>query len=292
MITFFTTCKNFTGLFGVIQNNAIKSWFSLGIPVEVIVFGNAEGLEDLKIELPIVHIREVKAFEVRVPYINAMFQKANEIAKYDIVCFLNADIIVTPPFVEKMLAVHNKLLKNYLVVGQRINFEIDELLEFGGGWVERLKNYTSKGELHDAEGSDLFLFPKGQYGVGTIPDLLVGRPGWDLWMIFDARQKRYKTIDLSRDYLIFHQNHDYSHKISNEVKRKEEDNRNYFFIPEKARYIFQLYACDYEVIDGKVVKKNAFENIAATVYHHELLFGKSNLRYWWWRFLMLFYKNK
>jgi len=288
MITFFTTCKNFTGTFGIIQQNALRCWFALGVPTEVIVFGQSEGLDTLKQELPIVHVPNIRTFEGRIPYISSMFNKANEIAKYDIVCFLNADILVTPLFVEKIVSIHQKLKRNYLIVGQRINFDLKELLSFGEGWQERLSQFTSNGEIHDANGSDLFVFPKGQFAEGTMPDLLVGRPGWDLWMLFNSRQKKYKTIDLSTEYLIFHQNHDYSHKIKNETKRQEEDQYNYEFIPEKARYIFQLSTCDHEMKNGELVAKNQYKHLSTTLYHNELLFGRLNWKYFYYRLLVLF----
>jgi hypothetical protein len=290
MITFFTTCKNFTGLFGVIQTNALKCWHSLGIPIEVIVFGNSQGLEELKKVLPIVHVPEINAFEGRVPYINAMFQKANEIAKYDILCFLNADILLTGEFVKIISEIHKKLKSNYLIVGQRINIDVDFLINFEKDFENELKLLANKGSIHHSNGSDLFVFAKGQYPLGSIPDLLVGRSGWDLWMIFNSRQKRYKTIDLSNHYLIYHQNHDYSHKVANVKLREEEDQRNYLFIKDpRARYIFQLNTCDYEVDEGAVKKKNPFENLSATIFHHELLFGKRNLKYIWLRFIHLFF---
>src|ERR1044072_5734824 len=107
MITLFTTTKNFQGHFGLIQRNAIRSWFKLKIPVEVIIFGNAKGIEEVLDNYPIVHIPDIRSKDNKIPFINEMFSRASEVASYPTLCFLNADIILHDQFVETVLKVVN-----------------------------------------------------------------------------------------------------------------------------------------------------------------------------------------
>ena len=44
MLTLFSTCKPFHGHNGVIQRNALKSWRLLHPDIEIILFGDDEGV--------------------------------------------------------------------------------------------------------------------------------------------------------------------------------------------------------------------------------------------------------
>src|SRR5690606_28940499 len=120
---------------------------------------------------------------------NSMFYIANDIAKNKILCFLNADIIITDKFIESLLGIQEIAKKNYLVVGQRFDSHFDYLIDFqNNDWYPDLINENElKMEIHPPFGSDFFAFSKGQYPTGSLPDLLVGRNGWDNYMFYDTR---------------------------------------------------------------------------------------------------------
>jgi flavin-dependent dehydrogenase len=52
-------------------------------------------------------------------------------------------------------------------------------------------------------------FPKSCYQ--DIPAFIIGRAGWDNWMIYKARKEGWPVIDCTPSVMIVHQNHDYSH---------------------------------------------------------------------------------
>jgi hypothetical protein len=256
MLTIFTTTKKFTGHNAIIQNNAIKSWAKLALPVEIIVFGKIEG-ENVQIQdIPIINITEINSFEDRIPYINDMFCKASQLAKYNYVCFLNADIILTDGFLDVIKNLIKCGKKTFLAVGQRIDFDITQELQCEKNISYELEKYKASYKIHPPYGSDIFIFPKNQYNLSNIPALLVGRPGWDLWMIFNARQRHIPLIDLSKTYLIYHQNHDYNHKIKDLQEKKKEDNHNYNFLPQQYKYIFILEFCDYNLVVDNLKRKH------------------------------------
>ncbi len=91
--------------------------------------------------------------------------------------------------------------------------------------------------------------------------LVVGRPGWDLWMIYDARKKGYQVIDLSMVYKVYHQNHDYSHKkkIFTSNLEEPESKWNLSFLPENLKFTFTLEACDYYVNENFNLTKSSFK---------------------------------
>src|SRR5579864_9113444 len=98
MITFFTTAKAFGGHSGVIQRNALQSWKLLDPNVEIILFGDDDGAGEAARELGIRHEPEVARNPIGLPYINYMFDRAEEIASHDVLCYINCDIILTSDF--------------------------------------------------------------------------------------------------------------------------------------------------------------------------------------------------
>ncbi len=68
---------------------------------------------------------------------------------------------------------------------------------------------ASEGRRHPSSGMDYFVFPRGM--LKNMPDFAVGRPGWDNWMIFNARVLRIPVIDATGAVTAIHQNHDYAH---------------------------------------------------------------------------------
>ena len=88
--------------------------------------------------------------------------------------------------------------------------DIADPLEFTNGWQDRLRTTVqSRGTLHRPAGSDFFLFPASCYS--EVPDITIGRAGWDNWMIYKARKERWPVIDGTPSMTIIHQNHDYAH---------------------------------------------------------------------------------
>src|SRR6266851_4096290 len=100
MITFFTTAKPFNGHNGVIQRNALTSWKLLHPDVEVILFGDEEGAAEVCAELELRHEPHVERHESGFKYIDRIFDEAQKLARYDIVCYVNCDIILTSDFLE------------------------------------------------------------------------------------------------------------------------------------------------------------------------------------------------
>jgi hypothetical protein len=272
MITFFTTTKAFEGKNKINQVNALKSWLIGG--AEVIVFGESPGLSEISKELKLHLIPDIKCSQNGVPLINHMFAKASEVSKFSICCFINADILLTNDFFLHVNKICKNLKEKYLIVGQRVDLEVDEYIDFNEGWEKTL---FERGTLHNPSGSDYFIFPKGQYNLNNMPDLVVGRPGWDLWMIYNARKNKYKTIDLSYSVKVLHQNHDYSHKVKNEDKRKEEDVFNFKFFPKGQHNMYTLEACNYYFWNNKLYKNFARGDFNLFKQHEYFLFGDSFL---------------
>jgi hypothetical protein len=210
LLTIFSTPKPFTNPhIAVIQRNAIRSWLALGADVQVILVGEEEGLAETARELSVQHIPEVARNSEGTPLLSSIFHEAREAARGCLLTYVNADIILFPDI---LAAAHdaNQQEIDFLMVGRRWDLNVEQELTFEKNWAETLRQDAhTHGKLHDAKGSDYFVFPAHLYT--NLPDFAIGRAGWDNWMIYYARTQGWPVIDATSSVTIIHQQHDYSH---------------------------------------------------------------------------------
>jgi len=192
MLTIFTCPKPFEGHIGIIQENAVRSWMKLPIPVEIILFGDEPGIAEVSEWYGVRHIRDIKKNRYGTPLLNDVFEQAYCHAVYTTLCYVNADIILLPDIILALRNVQESICSNYLLVGQR--WDLDT-----GNRVNR----------HPPLGSDFFVFPK-ETRI-QLPPFAIGRAGWDNWMIYHALKSGITVIDISPVTTVIHQNHSYNH---------------------------------------------------------------------------------
>jgi hypothetical protein len=209
MLTFFTTAKPFRGHDGIIQRNALKSWKLLHPDVEVILFGDDEGAAEVCAEFGIRHEPQVERFQAKMPYVNSMFARAQQIARHQYLCYSNCDIVLLKDFWQAF-QIARTWKKQFLLVGERWDTDITEPIDFSRpDWADGLRQFAlSKGLHQDAYWIDFFLFPKGLYT--DMPPLIVGYCHWDNWMIWKALSSRIPVLDATRFVVPVHQNHGYT----------------------------------------------------------------------------------
>jgi len=169
-----------------------------------------------------------------------------------------------------------------LVVGQRWDFD-NEAGEwsFDDHWEARYLEGIRK-TIHAPAGSDWFLFRKGQYPDGRLPPLVIGRPGWDLCMLYHARRERMPVVDVSTRYLVFHQNHDYRHKKAtyDSIYDDPEAMFNLTELPEDGKFLFTLLACNREVSRSGVLEPCCARGDGEKFLAIERVLGTSVLHRW------------
>src|SRR5262249_7427243 len=111
MLTLFTTAKAFIGHSGMIQRNALKSWTLLDPDVEVILFGDDEGAAEIARELGLRHEPFVERNEFGTKRIDWIFQRAQQIARHDLLCYSNCDMVYTGGFRNAFKAVQSRFAK-------------------------------------------------------------------------------------------------------------------------------------------------------------------------------------
>jgi hypothetical protein len=145
MLTFFTTAKPFCGHHAIIQRNALKSWTLLHSDVEVILFGDEEGAAQTAEELGLRHEPQVERNELGTKRLDTMFCRAQKIARHDVLCYINCDILLLRDFSDAVKRVRQAHAQ-FLMVGRRWDTEIGESLNFAGhDWESRLRTRVLRG---------------------------------------------------------------------------------------------------------------------------------------------------
>ena len=253
LITLFSAPKPFTDPhIATIQHNAVRSW-SLLPDVDVILLGEETGLAEAARELGVKHIPHVERNANGTPLISSMIELARENSNSDLLCIINADMILMPDFVEAARTLRLKR-DTFVLLSQRWDLDVTQPIEFTQGWQNRLLSMVHRqGILHRPAGSDFFLFPRSCYT--SIPDFTIGRAGWDNWMIYKARREGWPVIDCTPSVMIVHQNHDYSHLPGGRPHYEHPDtNENIRLAGGQANIRYTILDATHQLVDGTLVR--------------------------------------
>ena len=171
--------------------------------------GDDPGTKETAIEFGVRHIPNVACNEYGTPRVDSIYELAAAAAKYEVMCHVNADIILMNDFMSAVQQVTNKH-GSFLLMGQRWNVDIEEPLDYPEGWEENLRSLVAeKGSLGARTGMDYLVFPKKF--TQDIPPFAIGRTAYDQWFIYRARRQGLAVVDATPVVMDIHQNHDYAH---------------------------------------------------------------------------------
>ena len=249
-ITIFAIPKPFIGHIAIIQRNAIQSWLRLIPSDQIYLIGDEGGIAETANEFGVKRIPDVRKTQLGTPLLSDAFAQVQKIAKTELVCYLNADIVLLSDFINAARCIKKN---EFLMVGRRWNLDVEEPFYFTSEWEENLRNQVeSEGNLHSEFGIDYFLFPRGM--ITKFPDFAVGRPGWDNWLIYHIRSNKICVIDATNEVMVIHQNHDYTHvpqaKKNNSYDGPEADD-NWKLVGSKY-YLFSINDATHCIENGRV----------------------------------------
>ena len=210
LLTLVTAVKPFSdGEIARLQRNALRTWRALGQDVDVLILGEEGGVEQAARQERIRFLPNVERTPAGTPTIRSLFDQARAVSDSPLLGYVNADILLLDDFLPAVRRAA-ATLPVFVLVSQRWDLRLDETLEFSDGWNGRLRQRAAaQGRRHPPAGSDVFVFPRACYD--DVPPFAVGRAGWDNWMIYEARRRRWPVIDATRAVTVIHQDHDYRH---------------------------------------------------------------------------------
>jgi hypothetical protein len=252
-LTIFTAPKPFTNPhISLIQRNAIQSWQHLSEDVQVLLIGNEPGISEYASEVGVQQLVDVSCNEYGTPLVSSIFQLASQNSTSPLMAFVNADVLLLPGFVELARQVFNQS-KEFLIVGQRWDLDITQILDFSQDWDLRLLfDVKTRGRHHPPGGSDFFIFPRNCFT--DLPKFAIGRAGWDNWMFYHARLKHWPVVDVSSSLTVIHQDHDYSHLPGGQPHYQMPESFENIRLAGGRRAIFNLLDADYTFHEGKLVR--------------------------------------
>lgn len=259
MITLFSMPKAFDGEFAAIQRNAISSWTCLPRSPEIILFGNERGTAQICREFGIVHVPDVARNSSGIPFLNDMFAKVQEMASYELLCYVNADIILTARLVEAIDLLSEKIGR-FAMFCHPWNLKMEDEPKFGSSnWQDQLlTSARSRGKEPSGVGSDVFVFPRGFYA--SVPPFLLGRTVYDNWLLYTASRSRLPAVDATQFVLAIHQDHSGSTHGSG-IPITEEVRRNRKLAGWLARGFYATHL-PYELQrNGEVRKRGVLERV-------------------------------
>jgi len=229
VITFFTTPKPFAGHIDVIQRNALRSWQRVHPDAEIILFGDDAGAAEVCRELGIRHVPQVRKNRYGTKYLDGIYDQAQQLARHEILCHVNCDILLLDDFRAAVTQV-SRQFDTFLMAGRRWDVDIRKPLDFScPDWAAKLRDLATRTNCQrPAQWIDYFAFRKGLFR-GRIPEFVIGRPGWDNWLLWFARSSGAALVDASAVVCAVHQNHDYGYHPDGEkgVWDGEEAQENY-----------------------------------------------------------------
>ena len=252
MLTIFSTAKPFTGHSNIIQRNALKSWTLLHPDVEVILFGDDAGAAEVCQELGIRHEPHVKRSETGTKYLNYMFDRAFEISRHPFLCYSNCDIMLMSDFCAA-LEITARAHQKFLLVGRRWNTPLAVPWDFAQqDWEQRLRSLAlSQGHRCGPSWVDYFCFSRSLYR-GKMPPFLIGRNGWDPWLMWFACANKVPVVDVGRSVVAVHQNHDYSYLHGVPNKGSTESGYNWLLVSPYHWHHYTLDSANEVVSAGRL----------------------------------------
>jgi len=265
MITLFATPKNFTGIFKIIQQNALRSWRALSPDIQIIIMGDSQGSCEMAEEIGAEFIPNIRCSKEGVPLLSDLFRQAEKKAKFSIMTFINADIILPVNFLN-VVKVAAQRFNQFLMVGHRWDMDVEKLIDFSDETKQNKfwKEVKINSIKHPCTGIDYFVYKRYQWD--KIPDFTIGRPGYDNWIIWKARRKLIPVVDASESIMAAHQNHHFNfHNLKADPKivfeadgimnRKLVEGR----FSKKLR-VLNILDSTYKISNYKVYKKNDIDS--------------------------------
>jgi hypothetical protein len=208
LITFLTSPKPFIGITKEHQYRAIRSWLLTGDDIDVILYGDSDGIDEAGRDLDVKVVKNIRSSPSGIPYFGSIVEHAADYGKYDLQVYLNCDILLSG-----ILQAMNRIdLFHFLLIGQRIDLNEEVFIDFGQkDWIKHLSQIVAEGKaaLHSPTGIDYFAFRRGMWQ--DVPLIIIGRIGYDNAILAYCMRNHIPIIDGTFDLIALHQFHEYGH---------------------------------------------------------------------------------
>lgn len=145
--------------------------------------------------------------EFGTPFFTSLLSSLESLSNSYFVGYMNGDLLMHSSFFESLqhiasLQRTNQLSSKVMVMGRRYNFLIQKNQDFSSfnttQFDSTLLHLTEFSDLFISVAQDFFVFNRGSIDFSLIPDLVIGRNGYDNFMVDFCFAHAIPLIDISQ----------------------------------------------------------------------------------------------
>ncbi|CAC5385621.1 unnamed protein product [Mytilus coruscus] len=224
------------------HNNTVKNWKSLSPFVTPVLFSNEEFVRE-EAESRGWRVMPIRKSSIGLPILKYMYMDIKKSFSSLFIAYSNSDILFTDSIVKTLIVVLQSNLSKtneLLLTGRRIN--VVNVTDIEASSSKNILKASERGELYAGDALDYFITTSG-YPWKDAPDLVVGRPGFDNWIVANARLMNFSVIDTTETIIAVHQTTEagnkeahQQHNVSYNIELQEKFN-------ERLRYNLGVTNC-------------------------------------------------
>ncbi|KAK3085732.1 hypothetical protein FSP39_007925 [Pinctada imbricata] len=189
------------------HNNTVLNWMSFYPIIQPVIFTTEKNLTKEVTNKGWLALPVRKAGRLnKLPVLRTMFSDVKKIVKSKFYSYSNSDILFTGNLIHTLFTImtYNFTSKDViLIIGQRTNiFNVTK--QEASAWETIRTVAQSRGKIYLSWAIDYFI-SSDNYPWDRIPDVVVGRPAFDNWIVWYTKKKNYTTIDATATLLAVHQ---------------------------------------------------------------------------------------
>ncbi|UOD35546.1 hypothetical protein DSN97_04270 [Deferribacteraceae bacterium V6Fe1] len=212
-IAFVAIPKDFSDEFEIIQFNSINSWLDLSVENEVYLLCD-NNFKKYQFPTKVKYIKGLEYTEHNKPCLKSAFELIKNNINANYIVFVNSDIILLDNFSKVAKKIIEEIKEDFLVVGKRININIQNKIDFRDiHWWDKIFN-IGKESKEDTELSIDYFFFHRNFLNDRFPKLSIGGMYWDNWLISKAFRDKLILVDVSKAITALHQNHKYKGNLT------------------------------------------------------------------------------
>lgn len=208
MITLFSPMRPFVGDIEIVQKQAINNWLRMSPSCEIFLIDDEESTTAEKTDGMDVKIIDVKRSISGVPLLDSMFEEVLKIAKYDVICYITADILLPKNFTHEIVnfdKLSSHKFGDYVGIGCRYDLLDDSISKIDLNDDEYYDLCLKNSVKRKRSGIDLWVINR-KINVKYLP-FPIGRCLTDNWFVAYCKYNNIKVVDFSDQIKMVHQNH-------------------------------------------------------------------------------------
>ena len=211
LVTMFTTLKD-VGVRTELHKRTLSNWAALSPGIQPVLFVPQPDVQtsrwvDLAGESG-WDVRATSDLNKGIPILTAMFKQILNESITPFVGFANGDILFDHSIIEtlqELSAIKDVEQESIMIVGKRQNVNITQYDLGSGENMTKLHQADLRAKEYVGYAQDYFIISRKGLPWEKIPDFVIGRNGYDNWLVIEAQVWNTTLIDATQTIMALHQ---------------------------------------------------------------------------------------